>query len=194
MNIEQEARQRRATLKKTRAFLVRMLVCGALIGAAMAWLGERETMVWGVGQVLVVCCVVPLMPLFGAQLRKNAGVKDWLQPPSPQAEFAVGVPVPELLVTMRLLSAAQGGRAVALRDGRHSFALALGSEGYTVRFELPGGAVLDAENEQRVAVQFLNPALALPRFLPGTAFRMLTRNGVIGEGVVLERVRTGAPA
>lgn len=63
-------------------------------------------------------------------------------------------------------------------------ALVVGTEGFSVRLSQPlaamaGGPPLTADAE------FLNPALALPRFGGDTAFRVVAHNRLVGEGRVL---------
>ena len=175
--------------EEMRRFLFRVLGAGLMGGVALWYFSPRNSSLATAGLVLALICFVPVAYSFGPFLflpQKRGGLSGWQTPLSPQAEFAQGIPVPELLVAMRLLEPARGGRGLPMRSGRHTFALVLGTEGYTVRFDLPEGGVLDAEHEQLVAVQFLRPELALQHFVAGTQFRMLTSQGVIGEGKVIE--------
>src|SRR5262249_47901555 len=81
-------------------------------------------------------------------------------------------------------------------DGRHPLPgreypciLAIGTDGFSARFVVPAGAPNAGDAPQRIEIEFLAPAVALPRFVPGTRFRVLEGNDVRGEGRVLGLVR-----
>jgi hypothetical protein len=78
-------------------------------------------------------------------------------------------------------------------DGRHPVPgreypciFAIGTDGYSARFIVPAGAPNAPEAAQRVEAEFLVPAIALPRFSPGTRFTVLEGREYRGEGRVLE--------
>jgi hypothetical protein len=80
-------------------------------------------------------------------------------------------------------------------DGRHPVPgreypciLAIGADGFSARFVVPAGATNAPDAARRVEVEFLVPALALPRFPAGATFRVLEGADFRGEGRVLEPV------
>jgi len=63
---------------------------------------------------------------------------------------------------------------------------AIGTEGFSARFVVPAGSPNAPASAQRVEAEFRVPAVALPRFPVGTAFKVLEGQDYRGEGRVLE--------
>ena len=169
-----------------RKWMFRLLGAGIACGLALWFFTPARSTFSELGLVLVLVCFVPMSWTFGWLIHGSRGTKWGQRNDAPRLQFVQGTPVPELAVSMRLLSAKQGGKHAAIRSGHHTLALIKGTEGFTVRFKIPEGVIVDSDSLQRIEVQFLKPALALPHFTPDTTFRMVTRDGVIGEGQVIE--------
>jgi len=175
------------TRDRIRRFLLTLAGSCIAIGLTLWLLAPPGSALHAIGYGLAAFWLMPAI-VFGPFLtlfHLNTQYKKRQAQSSPQSRFAQGAVVPELAVTLKLLPEIRGRRQPMLGAGQHSLALVVGSEGFTVRFVLPEGTALDAATDQRVDVQFLAPALALPRFAPGTAFRALDQGGVIGTGTVI---------
>jgi hypothetical protein len=185
-----------ATLTRSRVRRVLTTVACTCIGIGLTlwFMTPKDSLLNVVGYMLAAIWLLPAI-MFGPFLilmHLNNQYRKRISEPSPQALFARGAVVPELAVDLIMLAESRGGRLPRLGAGQHSMALAIGNEGYTVRFMVPEGSCVDDQAARRVEVQFLAPQLALPRFAPGTAFRALDLRGVIGEGTVIEALPRAA--
>jgi len=66
----------------------------------------------------------------------------------------------------------------------------IGNEGFSGKWRVPEGGSFYRGTPQRLEVEFLAPALALPKFAPGVVFRMLVGESFIGDGRVLRPVES----
>ena len=128
------------------------------------------------GSLMVLFGIFPAVYFFGEALAAFRG------PKAPSHRFRADHPfTPQLTIELRQ----QDGAPIP--EGDYDVVFVLGElgayEGFTARFRVTAG-------EAAVPAEFLKPEVALARFGPGTAFRILQGKAFVGEGKVLAQ---GAP-
>src|SRR4051812_40002866 len=91
---------------------------------------------------------------------------------------------PEIIARVSLLPADVGGTGLAVGAGDFKTILTIGSESFSARVAEPVGRPLSPGASAEVAVQFLVPDAALPKFQPGAQFKIWEGTD-IGIGEVL---------
>jgi hypothetical protein len=172
--------------ERLRRKLFFIMLALSLCGLALFFAAPRDSAWSLIGAVAVLLGLVPVMASLQLAHRYIPGKAPALL--RRDFESGGGSIEPHLLIAVRLLSPEEGGKLPALRAGRHVFALTIGNEGYTARFEVPAEAAVVAGADLCVQAQFLRPELALQRFAPGAAFYLVTPQGAVGRGHVLEVV------
>ena len=110
---------------------------------------------------------------------------------APTGFDAAGAFQPHALVELTMRPSQLPSENVPIAEGEHRCALVVDNEGFSARwFVAPGGAFRRG-TAQTLEVEFLAPALALPRFQRDAAFRMLVGESFVGDGRVLQVL--GAP-
>ena len=71
-----------------------------------------------------------------------------------------------------------------IAEGEHRCAFVVDNQGFTARWRVPAGKAFRRGTAQTLEVAFLAPSTALPKFTPGTAFRMLVGEAFVGDGRV----------
>ena len=100
--------------------------------------------------------------------------------------FAADAPfVPHLWAQLEPARAAAGQFPAAVQ----TCTLVVGTEGFTARLAQPLAIVHAPGQVETVEVQFLRPALALPRFPAATDFQVMAQGQVVGTGHVLTVAR-----
>ena len=107
-------------------------------------------------------------------------------PAAPVAPTATGAFAADLIVEFTLRAAAVPAEDLPIAEGEHQCAFVVGNEGFSARWQVPDGKSFYRGTAQVLEAQFLSPTLALPKFEPGTAFRMLIGDAFIGDGQVRE--------
>ncbi|RZL52148.1 MAG: hypothetical protein EOP70_17345 [Variovorax sp.] len=109
----------------------------------------------------------------------------------PPVATATGPFAADLLVEFTLRPASIPAEDRPIAEGEHQCAFVVGNEGFSVRWQVPAGRSFLRGTLQVLEAQFLSPAVALPKFAPGTPFRMLVGDAFIGDGKVRD-VRAAA--
>lgn len=169
-------------IQSRRRMIVLILLSLAVVGAVVRQLTDRSSLTHDLGTLLMVMWVPAVGNIIGYFLQKW-GPKS-RRPPA----FAAGSAfVAHRRATLQLDGVPPCGGAEL------PCTLLLGSEGYTARIRSAFDA--DATGVRKVfELEFLAPALALPLFPPGTAFRLLLGGTVAGEGRVLDVAEVAAEA
>jgi len=177
------------TIQARRKLIVVLLLCVAVGGAVLRHLGAPGTTLRDVGTLLMLLWI----PVIGnviawliGQLRRK---------PATDAAPAAAVDVlqtfrPQLEVELTLRPAAVPAEDLPIAEGEHHCAFVIGNEGFTGKWRVPEGGSFYRGTPQRLEVEFLAPALALPKFVPGVVFRMLVGESFIGDGRVLRPVES----
>jgi hypothetical protein len=173
------------TIQARRKLIVVLLLCVAVGGAVLRHLGAPGTTLRDVGTLLMLLWI----PVIGnviawliGQLRRK---------PATDAAPAAAVDAlqtfrPQLEVELTLRPAAVPAEDLPIAEGEHHCAFVIGNEGFSGKWRVPEGGSFYRGTPQRLEVEFLAPALALPKFAPGVVFRMLVGESFIGDGRVLQ--------
>ncbi|MGH8617069.1 MAG: hypothetical protein ACREUW_05215 [Burkholderiales bacterium] len=168
--------------RRQRAYVFFALL--AVAGTVLRWLAPRDSELALFGAMLLVLWIpvtsyaifylVKKRPFFGTGSRGRAKDEGF------RAELLADV-------TFAWPSRNDGRHPVPGRE--YPCIFALGAEGFSACFVVPAGAPNAPDAAQRVQVEFLVPATALPRFPPGTRFKVLEGAHYRGEGRVVDLVR-----
>ena len=173
------------TIQARRKLIVVLLLCVAVGGAVLRHRGAPGTTLRDVGTLLMLLWI----PVIGnviawliGQLRRK---------PATDAAPAAAVDAlqtfrPQLEVELTLRPAAVPAEDLPIAEGEHHCAFVIGNEGFSGKWRVPEGGSFYRGTPQRLEVEFLAPALALPKFAPGVVFRMLVGESFIGDGRVLQ--------
>lgn len=90
-------------------------------------------------------------------------------------------------ITVRITPLPQALNSVIRRsaDCEYRGIFLLGTEGFSARFRVAAEGI-DLTNGTVVQAQFLAPGKALPKFVKGTAFRLLEGRTVVADGEVID--------
>ena len=167
-----------ATAARRKLIVIVLLLLALAGGAIRAWANNPSTL-RDVGSLLLVLWV-PVIGNVIAYLVRQFWTARGRSFPRDQP-FAG-----ELLVEM--LPLVQMSASTSPMTG-HDCALVVGTEGFTVRLPQPVGDWLGGGVAAQMQVQFLKPEMALPSFAADTAFRIIARQQLVGQGRVLRVLR-----
>lgn len=175
------------TIQARRKLIVILLLCFAVGGAAIRHFAAPASTLRDIGTLLMLLWV----PIIGnviswliAKWRRRA-----VQPPSPFG--TLGAFQPHVRVELTLRPAAVPAEDTSIAPGEHRCALVVGSEAFSARWWAPTDRSFRRGVARQLEVEFLAPALAQPRFIRDTRFRMLIGDSFVGDGVVLESLAQG---
>lgn len=159
-------------IQSRRRLIVAVLLALAVVGAFVRQLSEPGSLARDVGTLMLVLWVPAVGNIIG-YLRTRFARRPAITGFAPQAPFAA-----DRLAEVRF-AAARPDLAQPL-----PCILLQGSEGFTARLRGGTAPADDEDGPAAVEVQFLTPAVALPRFAPGAAFRVVLGRTVVGDGRV----------
>lgn len=174
----------RSNIQSRRKIIVIVLLVVAVLGAVIRHYAVPGTTARNLGTLMMVLWV----PVIG-------NVVGWLIAKARRPEAAVAAPpdfaegsafVPHALVEITLRAAAVPAEDRLVAEGAHRCALVVDNQGFSARWFVAAGEGFRRGRAKTVQVEFLAPATALPRFAPGTVFRMLVGEAFIGDGRVLQ--------
>ncbi|MGI4778996.1 MAG: hypothetical protein ACRYGA_12895 [Janthinobacterium lividum] len=122
-----------------------------------------------------------------AQATRSTGAA---RPAPPPIATATGPFAADVLVEFTLRPASIPAEDLPIAEGEHQCAFVVGNEGFSARWRVPAGKSFLRGTAQVLEAQFLSPVVALPKFGPGTPFRMLVGDAFIGDGKVREVLAT----
>lgn len=156
-------------IQSRRRLIVVVLLALAVVGAVIRQFADPASLSHDLGTLLLVLWVPAVGNIIG-YLRMRFARRPPVSAFAPQAEF-----VAERLAEVRFDDAAP--------DLSQPLACTLlqGSEAFTARLR---SAATGGPGTPSVELQFLVPSVALPRFTPGTEFRIVFGRTVVGEGRV----------
>lgn len=176
-------------IQARRQLIVILLLCVALGGAALRHLSAPGTTARDIGTLLMLLWI----PVIGNVIAWLIGrVKRKPAVAAPVATFTEAAPFrPQLQVELTLRPPSVPAEDIAIAEGEHHCAFVLGNEGFSGKWQVPEGGSFRRGTAQVLPVEFLTPALALPKFQPGTVFRMLVGESFVGDGRVLQVLDAG---
>lgn len=162
-----------------RQLAMAVLLTFAVLGALMRYWAPNPSLTRDIGTLLLVLWVPAIGNVIAflvrrtqEQLRHRAGF-------DAKPQFT-----PHLKVRLAPVPA-QAALIAALSPQQRECAVILGSDGFSARTQGALAQLLRDGNEAHaVALEFLKPALALPRLSPGTGFHLVVGNTAIAEGTV----------
>ncbi|WP_076999016.1 hypothetical protein [Variovorax sp. KK3] len=169
-------------IQAKRRFIVIALLCAALGGALLRALSEPGSTARDVGTLLMLLW----LPIIGnviawliAKLRRPVTAE-------PTGFEAGNAFRPHALVELTLRAPQLPSENSLIGEGEHHCALVVDNEGFSARWVVPPGKAFRRGTPQTLQVEFLKPAIALPRFPRDTEFRMLVAESFVGDGRVLQ--------
>ncbi|CAN7698774.1 MULTISPECIES: hypothetical protein [unclassified Variovorax] len=171
------------TIQARRRLIVIVLLCVAAGGALLRHFAAPGSTARDVGTLLMVLW----LPVIGsvvawlfAKLRRTA----------PGAADSSGFEArsafhPHALVELTMRASQLPSEDVPIAEGEYRCALVVDNEGFSARWLVAPGRAFRRGTAQALEVEFLTPALALPRFPRDAVFRMLVDESFVGDGRVL---------
>jgi len=170
------------TIQFRRKLIVVILLCVAVTGALMRHYAERGSTTRDIGTLLMVLWV----PIIGNVIAWLIGKRPRRAPPAEPATFdAASTFTPHLRVELTLRPPALRSHDVPLSAGEYRCALVVDNEGFSARWFVPQGDVLERGKPHALEIEFLTPDIARPRFPHDAAFRVLVGDSFIADGRVL---------
>lgn len=173
---------------RRRQIIVAVLLCLALVGAAIRQWADNPSLLRDVGSLLLVLwlpVIGQIIAFLIGKIPRSAPVLPAFAPDQPFAPHVTIALTPAALDLRTLRQPPPAEQAL--------LTLVVGSEGFRARVP---GAVLDylgAAEVPRLELEFLRPEHALPRLPVGAAFVVLWGMQAVGKGTVLTAVqRPGA--
>lgn len=156
-----------------RQLVVAILLVFALVGGAIRYWAPNPSTLRDMGSLLLVLWVPVIGNVIAFLVRRIKFRRTPFDFP-----FA-----PELLVELTPLAPPP---RLAQRLGADGCALVVGTEGFSVRLSRPLAGWLAAGASIEVQAQFLIPQMARGLFAPGTPFRIVAQQQLVGQGRVLQ--------
>lgn len=164
-----------------RQIIVGALFGLALIGGAVRYYAPNPSLTRDMGNLLLVLWVPAIGNVIAFVVRQVR------ERTASTPAFAAGQRfAPQLSVELTPLAPGLRTGLDRLDPRQDHCMLVLGTDGFTARISRPLAGWLSQGQAQTLQLEFLRPALALPRFAAGARFRILTGTTVVGEGRVLE--------
>jgi hypothetical protein len=173
------------TIQSRRKLIVIILLCVAVGGALLRHFAPAPSTARDVGTLLMLLWIPIVGNIIGwliGRLRKPAV-------PAVVSLFddAAHAFTPQLSVEFTLRPPQLPSEDKPVVAGEHRCALVVDNEGFSARWFVAPGTSFRRGDAQTLPVEFLTPALALPKFQPGTIFRMMVDDGsFVGDGRVLD--------
>ena len=169
------------TIQFRRRLIVILLLAVAITGAVIRWRADPASTLHDIGTLLMVLWLPVVGQLIGwvvGKLRRPAVVVPTFGPIDAfRADLRVSLTLRESQLP------ADNGPVPA---GEYRAALVIDKDGFSARWRVPPGQALVRGQAETLEIELLSPAVALPRFPSGTAFRVLTGDSFIGDGTVLQ--------
>lgn len=173
------------TIQARRRLIVVALLCVAAGGALLRHFAAPGSTARDIGTLLMVLW----LPVIGsvvawlfAKLRRAAPAAA----PDPSGFEARGAFHPHALVELTLRASQLPAENLPVAAGEHRCALVVDNEGFSARWLVAPGRAFPRAKAQTLEVEFLAPALALPRLQRDATFRMLVGESFVGDGRVLQ--------
>lgn len=165
-----------------RKVIVIVLLCVAVAGGIVRHYATPGTTTRDIGSLLLVLWV----PIIGNVIAWLVSKRPRRAPPAAPPGFeTMGAFAPQAVVELELRKPALPSQDKPLGAGEYRCALVIDNEGFSARWVVPQGATLERGTAERVEVEFLSPAMARPKFVPGAAFRVLIGDSFIADGRVI---------
>ena len=166
-----------------RRLIVAILLCVAVGGAVVRHYAAPGSTTRDIATLLMVLWV----PIIGNVIAWLIGKWPRRAPAAAPPGFdALGAFTPGALAEITFRKPALPSQDTPIAPGEYRCALVLGKEGFSARWMVPAGDALERGKPAALEVEFLSPAVALPRFQPGTTFRVLIGDSFVADGRILQ--------
>ncbi|RQO54852.1 hypothetical protein DBV14_12030 [Variovorax sp. KBW07] len=166
-----------------RRLIVIILLCVAVGGAFLRHYATPGSTARDIGTLLMVLWV----PIIGNVIAWLIGKRPRKAPPAEPASFdALAAFTPHLLVELKFRKPAIPSQDLPIGAGEYRCALVVDNEGFSARWFVPQGQLLERGLPHALEVEFLSPAVARPKFPHGTEFRVLIGDSFIADGRALQ--------
>ncbi|VWX62868.1 conserved hypothetical protein [Burkholderiales bacterium 8X] len=172
-----------STLASRRRLIVVILLSVAVAGAAMRQWATPGSTTRDIGTLLMVMWVPIVGNIIAWLVRRWKMRPGAFQEPrdfDPATAFEA-----HLWAVLTLRPSQVPAKNLPLPPDEYHAALVLGTEGFSARWRVPAGEVWPRGVERTTSIELLSPSLALPRFAPGTEFRVLVGDSFIADGRVV---------
>ena len=174
------------TIQARRKLIVIILLCVAVAGAFMRHFAAPGSTTRDIGTLMLLLWVPIIGNIIGWLVAKV-----WRRPvaaaPSTTSAFVAGSAFhPHALVELTLRAAKVPAEDTPIPEGEHRCALVVDNQGFSARWLVPPGQAFRRGKAHTLQIEFLTPAVALPRFQRDAAFRMLIGESFVGDGLVLQ--------
>lgn len=163
-----------------RKLIVIVLLGLALVGGGVRYWAPNPSLARDMGTLLLVLwlpIIGNVVAFFVNRFRARRHPALTFEPSRPFA--------PHLLAQLTPAAIVQPAAASAPAADERCCTLVIASEGFTTRLAIPLADWLAAGHTQALELEFLRPTLAVPRFPPGTSFKVLAGSAVAGDGLVV---------
>lgn len=164
-----------------RQIIVAVLFGLALIGGAIRYWAPNPSLSRDMGNLLLVLWVPAIGNVIAFVVSKARRPKVARSPFAANRPFAA-----QLLVEVTPFASQLQAALGQLPPQQDHCTVVVGPDGFTARLSRPLAEWLAQGQATTVQLEFLRPALALPRFAAGTGFRVLAGSTVAAEGRVLQ--------
>lgn len=162
-----------------RKLIVIVLLGLALVGGGVRYWAPNPSLARDMGTLLLVLW----LPIIGNVVAFF--VNRFRARRHPSLTFEPGRPfAPHLLAQLTPVATAQRAGAPLL-GANVCCTLVIAAEGFTARLAIPLADWLASGHTQALELEFLRPTLAVPRFPPGTSFKVVAGSAVAGDGLVV---------
>jgi hypothetical protein len=182
------------TIHSRRKLIVILLLCVAVAGALIRQYTPRGSITHDIGTLLMVMWV-PVIGNVIAWLIGKYGKRPGstaAAPAGPSTFDARGPFTAHARVELTLRPPALPSQDVPITPGEYRGALVLDTEGFSARWFVPPGEVLQRGAPHALEIEFLAPAIAAPRFPRDTVFRVLVGDSFVADGKVLQALSVDA--
>ena len=169
-------------IQSRRKLIVIILLCVAIGGALLRYFTVPRSTAHDVGTLLMLLW----LPIIGNVITWLVGKMRRPAEAAPAVFEEGSVFKPHALVELTLRPPQLPIEDKPIGEGEHLCHLVLDNQGFSVRWLVRPGELMRRGQPHPTEIEFLSPALALPRFQPNASFRMMVGESFIGDGRVLQ--------
>ncbi|MET3178853.1 UNVERIFIED_ORG: hypothetical protein ABIC43_002009 [Variovorax guangxiensis] len=170
-------------IQSRRRLIVAVLLCVAVGGAVVRHYAAPGSTTRDIATLLMVLWV----PIIGNVIAWLIGKRPRrAPPPAPPGFDDLGAFTPSVLAEITFRKPALPSQDIPVTPGEYRCALVLDKEGFSARWVVPPGDALERGKPATLEIEFLSPAVALPRFPVGESFRVLIGDSFVADGRILQ--------
>jgi hypothetical protein len=168
-----------------RKVIVAVLLCVAIGGAIVRHYATPGTTTRDIATLLMVLWVPIIGNVIAWLISKRPRRAKPAAVDAPPSFDTTGAFTPHARVELVFRKPGLPSQDVPISSGEYRCALVIDKEGFSARWFVPPGEVLERGTAAEVDIEYLSPTLAQPRFAQGAAFRVLIGDSFVADGRVL---------